>query len=107
MEIAQSLNLPESVVAIIECHIGGGITDDEAKELGWPVKNYLPTTLEEKLVTYADKLIEGCRVVPIEQTVEKFSRELGENHPAIDRIIKLHKELFPLIGDLNADSHSA
>ena len=106
VEIAKSLNLPESIVSIIECHVGGGITADEAKELGWPVKDYLPTTLEEKIVTYADKLIEGLRVVPIEKTLEKFSRELGENHPAIDRVIRLHEELFPLIGDLNADSHS-
>ena len=106
VEIAKSLNLSESIVSIIERHVGGGITADEAKELGWPVKDYLPTTLEEKLVTYADKLIEGLRVVPIENTLKKFSRELGENHPAIDRVIRLHEELFPLIGDLNADSHS-
>jgi uncharacterized protein len=106
VEIAKSLNLPESIVSIIECHVGGGITADEAKELGWPVKDYLPTTLEEKLVAYADKLIEGSRVVSIERTIEQFSRTLGENHPAIDRIIRLHEELFPLIGDLNADSHS-
>jgi len=105
VEIAQSLNLPESIVSIIERHIGGGITADEAKELGWPVKDYLPTTLEEKIVTYADKLIEGSRVVSIERTIEQFSRTLGEHHPAIDRIIRLHEELFPLIGDLNADSH--
>ncbi len=107
VEIAQSLNLPESIISIIERHIGGGISADEAKELGWPVKDYLPVTLEEKLVTYADKLIEGCRVVPIEQTIDKFSRELGENHPAIDRIIRLHEELVPLIGDSDADSHTA
>ena len=107
VEIAESLNLPESVVSIIECHIGGGIAADEAKELGLPVKDYFPTTLEEKLVAYADKLIEGCCVVSIERTVEKFSKELGEHHPAIDRIIRLHEELFPLIGDLNADSNSA
>jgi uncharacterized protein len=107
VEIAKSLNLPESIVSIIERHVGGGITADEAKELGWPVKDYVPTTLEEKLVTYADKLIAGSRVVPIEKTLLNLSRELGENHPAIDRIIRLHEELFPLIGDLNADSHSA
>jgi len=106
VEIAKSLNLPESIVSIIERHVGGGITADEAKELGWPVKDYLPTTLEEKLVSYADKLIEGSRVVSIERTIEQFSRTLGENHPAIDRIIRLHEELFPLIGDLNVDSHS-
>jgi uncharacterized protein len=105
-EIAESMNLPESIVSIIECHIGGGITAEEAKELGWPVKDYLPKTLEQKLVTYADKLIEGHKVVPIKETLDKFAKELGENHPAIDRIIRLHEELVPLIGDSDADSHS-
>ena len=107
VEIAKSLNLPESIVSIIGCHIGGGIAADEAKELGLPVKDYFPTTLEEKLVSYADKLIEGSRVVPIERTIEQFSRKLGEHHPALDRIIRLHEELFPLIGDVNVDSHGA
>jgi uncharacterized protein len=107
VEIAKSLNLPESIVSIIECHIGGGIAAEEAKDLGLPVKDYFPVTLEEKLVSYADKLIEGCRVVPIERTIEQFSRKLGEHHPAIDRIVRLHEELFPLIGDVNVDGHGA
>jgi len=107
VEIAQSLNLPESVISIIECHIGGGIAADEAKRLGLPVKDYVPLTLEQKIVAYADKLIEKAKVVPIENTVEKFSRELGNGHPAIDRIIRLHEELSRLIGDLDADSHSS
>lgn len=107
MEIAQSLNLPQSVISIIERHVGGGITADEAKKLGWPVKNYLPTTLEEKIVCYADKLIEGRKVVPIEKTLTSLSLELGESHPAIDRIKRLHKELSPLIGDYDAESHGS
>ena len=107
VEIAKSLNLPESIVSIIECHIGGGIDAKEAKDLGLPPKKYFPTTLEEKLVAYADKLIESSHVVPIERTIEQFSRKLGKYHPAIDRIISLHEELFPLIGDLNVDSDRA
>ena len=107
VEIAQSLDLPESIVSIIGRHIGGGITAKEAKELDWPVKDYLPTTLEEKLVTYADKLIEGRKVVPLKKTLDKFSRELGEKHPAIERIIRLHEELVPLIGDSDANNHSS
>jgi uncharacterized protein len=99
VEIAQSLNLPQSIVSIIECHIGGGISADEAEKIGLPVKDYFPVTLEEKLVAYADKLIEGSHVVSIERTIEQFSRTLGEGHPAIDRIIRLHEELFPLTGD--------
>lgn len=106
-QIAKSLNLPKSIVSIIECHIGGGISSDEAKRLGLPIKDYVPVTLEEKIVTYADKLVEKAKVVPIENTITKFSRELGVDHPAIDRIIRLHEELSLLIGDLNANSHNS
>ena len=107
VEIAKSLNLPQSIISIIGHHVGGGITADEAKKLGWPVKDYLPTTLEEKIVTYADKLIEGLKMVPIEKTLRNLSLDLGENHPAIARLKRLHEELSPLVGDLDADSHSA
>jgi uncharacterized protein len=107
VEIAKSLNLSQSIISIIAHHVGGGITAKEAEKLGWPVKNYLPTTLEEKIVSYADKLIEGLKVVPIEKTLHSLSLDLGEDHPAIARIKRLHKELSPLIGDLDADSHSA
>ena len=107
VEIAKSLNLPKSIISIIECHVGGGIAADEAEKLGLPVKDYFPVTLEEKIVSYADKLIKGSRVVPIERTINQFSRKLGANHPSIDRVIRLHEELFPLIGDSDADSHTA
>ena len=106
-EIARSLNLPESVVSVIERHAGGGITLGEAKKLGWPIKSYVPNTLEEKIVTYADKLIEGLRRVPVERTVKKLSRELGKNHSSVVRVKKLHEEFSILIGDLDADSYIA
>jgi uncharacterized protein len=104
-EIAKSLNLPHPIVSIIERHIGGGISSEEAKDLGLPVKDYFPFTLEEKLVAYADKLISGSSVVPIEYTLKQFSKQLGANHPAIDRVKKLHEELFVLVGDLDTDSN--
>lgn len=105
-EIAKSMKLPDPIVSIIECHIGGGLAADEARKLGLPVKNYLPTTLEEKIVTYADKLIEGQKVIPIEKTIEKLCRELGPNHPAVYRVIRLHEELFPFLRDFYANSYS-
>jgi len=104
-EMAKSLNLPNSVVSIIERHVGGGITHDEAEKLGWPVKSYLPQTIEEKIVNYADKLIEGSRRVPIERTIQKFSVQLGEAHPSIKRMKELQNEFSVLLGDFNAKGH--
>jgi len=106
-EIARSLNLPESVVSIIERHAGGGIILDEAEKLGWPIKSYLPDSLEEKIVTYADKLIEGLRRVPVERTIKKLSRKLGKKHSSVARVRKLHEKFSLLIGDFDADSHIA
>lgn len=96
-EIAKSLGMPDPVIAIIKRHVGGGITAKEAKKLGWPKDIYTPRTLEEKIVAYSDKLIEGAQRVPIEKTIESFSKKLPPS--AVMRIRKLHEEMMRLIGD--------
>ena len=96
-QIAKNYGLPESLIAIIKRHVGGGITAKEAEKLGWPKDVYTPQTLEEKIVAYADKLIEGSKRVPIEETIRKFSKELPPQ--AIARIKRLHREMQTLIGD--------
>jgi len=96
-QIAKTLGLPEPVIAIIKRHVGGGITAEEAKKLGWPKDVYAPQTIEEKIVAYADKLIEGSKRVPIEETIEKFSQELPPQ--AVARVKRLHREMLALIGD--------
>jgi uncharacterized protein len=96
-EIARSLGLPEQVVSIIKKHVGGGIVAREAKKLGWPKDVYVPQTIEEKIVCYADKLVEGSRRIPINKTVERFEQELPRS--AVERIWKLHEEMLTLVGD--------
>lgn len=96
-QIAESLGLPLPIVSIIKRHVGGGITPEEAEKLGWPKDDYTPKTLEEKIVAYADKLIEGSKRVPIEVTLERFSKELP--HEAVERVKKLHEEITRIIGD--------
>lgn len=99
-EIARLLGLPRSIVRIIERHVGGGVPLQEAKELGWPARDYLPLTSEEKIVCYADKRVEGLGVVPIEKTMRTYAASLGWNHPALDRIKSLHDEIVAVVGDL-------
>jgi uncharacterized protein len=95
VEIATKAGLPESVISIIKTHVGGGITTVEAAELGWPKDNYIPVTLEEKLVSYADKLVETSGRVPIEITVIKLREENLDN--AAERVLNLHNEIENLI----------
>ncbi len=96
-DIAKSLGLPDPVISIIKKHVGGGITTREARKLGWPKDVYVPQTLEEKIVSYADKLIEGSRRIPIERTINNFSKELPPS--AVERVRRLHMEMLTLIGD--------
>ena len=103
VEIARSLNLPESVVSIIERHVGGGVTVKEAKRIGWRPKSYVPQTLEEKIVSYADLLIDHSRRVPIEKTIKGFSKELPPS--SIEGMRRLHEEISSIVGDCDADSH--
>jgi len=106
-KIARMFNLPNSIVLIIERHAGGGISKEEAKKLGWPVRDYLPKSIEEKIVCYADKRVEGLQIVPIEKTVKVYVVNLGEKNPAIQRIWELHREITALAGDLDAHSDLA
>jgi uncharacterized protein (TIGR00295 family) len=94
-EMAQSEGLPASVVKIIKRHVGGGITDKEADELGWPKDVYVPQRLEEKIVSYADKLIEQSRIAPVESTIDQLQCE-GKPEAA-ERVRKLHEEMLGLL----------
>lgn len=103
-KIAEASSLPEPVIRIIERHVSGGIPPDEAERLGWPKKSYMPQTLEERTVNYADKLIEGTHKVPMKQTIANFARKMGKNHPAIGRLEALDEEFQSLLGESTCQS---
>ncbi|UTB31653.1 MAG: TIGR00295 family protein [Methanobacterium sp. ERen5] len=93
-EILRDLNFPESYINITLKHIGAGIPCEEAEELGLPKGNYIPTTIEEKIVAQADNLISGTVEVDLRIVVKKWEERFGKNHPAIKRIKKLHEDLL-------------
>jgi len=96
-EILKAANLPQPLISIVKRHVGGGITASEAERLGWPKDVYVPVTLEEKIVSYADKLIENAQRIPIEKTAEELDREHGQD--AAERVLKLYREITEIIGD--------
>jgi len=95
--IAEDLGLPRPVVSIVKRHIGAGISREEAGRLGWPVDVYIPQTLEEKIVCYADKRIEGSKKIPMEEAVRAYSRKVAP--AAVERILRLHLEMVGQLGD--------
>jgi uncharacterized protein len=94
-KIAESLALPQPVISIIKRHVGAGITAQEAQWLGWPKDVYVPATIEEKIVSYADKLIDGSRKVPIDLTIKQL--QMDQKSDAAERVRKLHEEITSLL----------
>jgi len=93
-EVARELGLEEKVVRIIQRHVGAGITAEEAKEVGLPPVDFIPETMEEKIVAHADNLMEGWRRTSIEHAIANLKEKLGEAHPSINRITRLHEEVM-------------
>ena len=97
-EILRSDGVDERVALITERHVGAGIPKTEAVKLGFPPKDYLPVTLEEKVVCYADKLLSGSRVTTEAEALYDFRKKLGDGHPAILRMKKLFQEVRLIVG---------
>ena len=95
-DILREKNIDESVVKIVEKHTGAGILPEEAKQLGLPERDYIPETLEEKIVAQADNLVSGKVIVSLSDTVNSY-RLKGLDEPA-ERIKKLHAELSKICG---------
>ncbi len=97
VKIGRELGLDERVVRIIMSHVGAGIPPEEAAELGLPPWDYIPRSLEEKVVAYADKLAAGRCEVDMEKTIKEFERKLGRDHPSVERLRRLDREMKSLL----------
>ncbi len=91
-EILRKEGVDEDVVHIVERHVGAGLTSEEAVKLGLPPGDYIPKTIEEKIVCHADNLIGSNEHVSIQDTI-KMARQKWFDH-AVDRLIQMHFEVF-------------
>jgi len=92
-DLLRKLNIDEKICKITERHIGAGIVADEAKLLNLPDRNYMPQTLEEKIVAHADNLVHGVKKVDLEFVIKKWT-DKNMNPESIERLIKLDEELL-------------
>ncbi len=92
-EILKDLGFSNEVANIALRHIGAGIPKEEAILLGLPPKNYIPLSLEEKIVAHADNLIHWSEEVDLDFVINKWEERLGKSHPSISRLVKLHHEI--------------
>lgn len=107
-EMGKEIGLPDDVTAIMEKHIRGGLTEPEARELNLPVKDYTLRKLEERIVIYADRLVDIITdgVVTISEELEAETRfesiletipKYGKNEVTLQRYLGYHREIQGLL----------
>ncbi|MCG8634131.1 MAG: HDIG domain-containing protein [Desulfobacterales bacterium] len=107
-ELGRKLGLPKAVTDIMEKHIRGGLTEAEAIELGLPVKDYTLARLEERIIIYADRLVDIITedIVPIKEEIEAEEQfveiletipKYGKNEITMKRYFGYHQEIQTLI----------
>jgi len=106
-EMGKALGLPDRINAVMEKHIRGGFTEEEAVELSLPVKDYTLHTLEERIIIYADRLVDIITedIVTIDAEIEAEDRfeeilraypKYGKNDVTLARYLAYHKEIQAL-----------
>lgn len=73
-EILKKEGFDEKIVRIAERHFSAGLDKHDAEKLGLPPRDYMPETLEEKIVSFADNIVFGDR----EGSFNDFMRRLDE-----------------------------
>lgn len=107
-ELGAKQGLPPEVTSVMEKHIRGGLSAAEAVDLGLPVKDYTLGRLEERIIIYADRLVDIIHdgIVEIGEEVEAERRfveilssypKYGKNAVTLARYLGYHEEIQGLI----------
>lgn len=105
VEILKKEGIDERIVKIAERHFSAGLTADEAEKLGLEPKDYLPKTIEEKIVSFADNLVLGDKQGGFDDFMKRLD-EIDRKNPELqwltertrDRAKKVKEELEKLSG---------
>ena len=107
-ELGAKMGLPQAITAVMEKHIRGGLTEPEAIELGLPINDYTLHRLEERIIIYADRLVDIIHdgIVEIKKESEaetrfveilKGNHKYGKNETTLKRYLGYHEEIQGLI----------
>jgi uncharacterized protein len=99
-KILRERGFSEKLARICERHILGGLDKEDAKKFDLPEKDYLPVTIEEKIICLADKHMAGTREVSIQERFNRWSHKYGRSKILLKskkRIEKIQKELESLM----------
>ena len=99
-EIIREKGFSEKIARIAETHILGGLSKKDCEILALPVNRYIPETIEEKIVCYADKLTKGSIYISVEDRFNIWIEDHGQTQilkNSRKRVKKIEKEIQKLL----------
>ncbi len=76
-KILREMGMPDELARIAERHILGGFTKEEATELQLPPQQCMPETIEEKIVSLSDKMVNGSQNVTVNKRFDRWYKKYG------------------------------
>ena len=99
-KILRERGFSDKLAKICETHILGGLDIEDAKRFGLPEKDFLPTSLEEKIICLADKHMAGTREVTIKERFNRWFQKYGKSQillKSMKRIEEIQNEIENLM----------
>lgn len=90
--ILRDEGVDEKIVRIVETHVGAGITREDAAYLGLPEGDYVPKTIEEKIVCQADNLVGSRDRISIRDAIVTAKEKWAPG--GLERLIGLQFDVF-------------
>ncbi len=90
-KILKREGMDEAIARFCSTHVGAGLLKETAKKLKLPDQDYIPRTIEEKIVCNSDTLLRGDKVVKLDEIAEDY-REKGLSSE-VPRLIRLYSYL--------------
>ena len=67
------MGLPEELAEIVRKHTGAGLDQKDVEEFGLPPGDYIPATVEEKIVAHSDNLVSDSILVDHTYSMERLA----------------------------------
>lgn len=93
-ELLRREGVPGQIARVAECHTGTGLTADDIAErhLPLPPGDYMPHTMLERLICYADKFYSKSRGAQRKTLGQARATALRHGQSTLDRFDELHRE---------------
>ncbi|MHA2129348.1 MAG: HDIG domain-containing metalloprotein [Promethearchaeota archaeon] len=97
-KILRERGFSEKLARICETHILGGLDKNDAKIFDLPEKDYLPISIEEKIICLADKHMAGTLEVSIEERFNRWFQKYGRS----EILLKSRKRIEKILNEVES-----